>query len=361
MKRNLILMAALLLTSTLLTSCFKDRPDTSKQGLYVGIIGFNKNLTTRTLEILNDNTKDDMKKFINDLAKENGSILYHAVNTALDNIESVSPPKDLVNVTIITFTDGQDNGSYDWNENYNSGPEYLTAISNRIRSLSIGDEQVPISAFSIGLKGADVIDEDSFRQTLAKLSSDGQHNVFLLDNMSQMEGIFDNIAQDLHHQCSSWVVTLKISAPEPGSRIRFTFDDVTSAEESQLYIEGVYNTDNNESVFNVTTYYGMRDCGSEIYPETDQDRLKILTFNNLLTNNGEPVSAENTKLWTKVNDNWYPNSEFNQGNNSEANEELKSAMIMMVLDCSSSLGDDFQSMKNSARQFIEALNGSTQM
>lgn len=359
MKKILVLMAALLLTTTLLTNCGPEKPDTSEQGLYVGIIGFNKELNTKTLKILNDFTKDDMKEFIDNLSMDNGTILYHAVNTALDKLEDVAPPEDLINVSIVTFTDGQDQGSYEWNSNYNSGPEYLAAINNRIKRLTIGENEIPISAYAIGAKGSDVVDEQSFRENLSKLSSDPQHNVFLVDNMSQVAEIFANIAQELYHQSSSWDVTLKISAPEPGTRIRFTFDVVTSAEASEMYIEGVYKNDNNMSFFDEVTYVGIQDCGSVIYPETDPDRLKIFTFNNLLTTSGNPVYADNAKLWNKINGQWYPNSEFTPSSNTVVNEEFKSAMIMMVLDCSSSLGGDFQSVKGAARQFIETLNGNT--
>ena len=359
MKKTLVLMAALLLTTTLLTNCSDDKPDTSEQGLYVGIIGFNKELNVKTLKILNDYTKDDMKDFIDDLSMDNGTILYHAVNTALDKLEAVAPPEDLINVSIITFTDGQDQGSYEWNSNYNSGPEYLSAINSRIKRLKIGENEIPISAYAIGAKGSDVVDEESFRQNLAKLSSDPQHNVFLVNNMNQVGVIFANIAQELYQQSFSWDVVLKISAPEPGTRIRFTFDIVTAAEDSQMYIEGVYKNTNNVSCLDGITYLGLQDCGSVMYPETDPNKLKIFTFHNLVTTNGNPVYSDNAKLWKKVNNQWYPNSEFTPTSNTVVNEEFRSAMIMMVLDCSSSLGGDFQSVKGAARQFIETLNGNT--
>ncbi|MBO4737692.1 MAG: hypothetical protein J5627_04590, partial [Bacilli bacterium] len=175
MKRNLILMAALLLTATLVTSCGKDKPDTSKKGLYVGIIGFNDDLHTKTIKILNDGTKDDMKDFINNLTMENGTILYHAVNTALDKIDEVEAPEDLINVSIVTFTDGLDQGSYVLNDLYNSGEEYLNAVSRRIKTGFKND--VPITAYSIGVRGSDVTDVNTFRQNLEKLSSD-PNNVY---------------------------------------------------------------------------------------------------------------------------------------------------------------------------------------
>ena len=360
MKRNLFFIAALLLTSTLMTSCFKDRPDTSREGLYVGIIGFNSDVNSRTIELLNDESSQKMKEFINSLTVENGTVLYHAVNTALDKIDAITPPKDLINVSIITFTDGLDQGSYKLNENFNSGDEYLIAVNNRIRNGYVGENQVPISAYSIGVKGSDVSNENAFRQSLEKLSSDPRHNVFLVDNMAQVGQSFANIAQDLYHQSSTWVVTLNAPAPNPGTRIRFTFDRVTVADDSEQYIEGVFTTSNGTDVFTNIRYVGLQEGNDFIYPGTE-GIFSVFTFENLLNEDGSFVYTTNTKEWiydSSIKD-WVNNSEFSPSSNTVVNEEFKSALIMLVLDCSSSLGSDIQSVKNAARQFIETLNGNT--
>ena len=196
MKRHLFLIAAMLLTMTAMTSCFKDKPDTTKEGLYVGVIGFNDQIHSKTLTILNESTKEGMKDFINGLTMQNGTALYHAVNTAIEKIESVNPPQDLINVSIVTFTDGLDQGSYELNPNYNSGSEYLNAINHKIKSTYISD--VPISAYAIGVKGSDVTNANTFHQNLEKLSSTPE-NVYEVENMSEVGQIFSSIAQDLYH------------------------------------------------------------------------------------------------------------------------------------------------------------------
>ena len=360
MKRHLILFAALLLTTTLFTSCGKDTPDTSKQGLYIGIIGFNDDIHSQKLTLLNNGSKQEMKDFINDLTMENGTILYHAVNTALDKIEAITPPEDLINVSIITFTDGLDQGSYKLNSNYNSGEDYLVGVSNRIRNGHVGADRIPVSSYSIGVKGADVSNEALFRQSLEKLSSDPRNNVFLVDNMDQVGQIFSNIAQDLYHQSSTWDVTLKTPAPEPGTMIRFTFDNVANAEDSQRYIEGVFSNENGIDIFTNIVYEGLRDCGSVIYPATE-GIFSVFTFSDLLTEEGIQVYTTNTKQWKwdESIHSWTNNSEFTPSGNTVVQEEFKSALVMLVLDCSSSLGNDFQNVKSAACQFIETLNGNT--
>ena len=353
-------MAAMLLgLATMFISCGKDKPDTSKEGLYVGIIGFNDELHTKTLKILNDETQEEMKTFIDNLSMSNGTILYHAVNNALDKITSITPPEDLINVSIITFTDGLDQGSYVLNDNYSDNDDYLDAVSQRIRTTLIND--VPISAYTIGVKGSDFQDYDGedFRHNLEKLSS-SQDYVYEVESMTQVGNIFANIAQELYNLSSTYDVTLKLPAQKPGTLIRFTFDSVTDAAESTMFIEAVYSRQDNTGVLNEVTYEGLQDCGPVIYAKSS-GIFDEFTFVNLLTPEGEQVSTTSTRQWNWVESNqvWRNNSEFTHSGNTETKEEFKSALIMLVLDCSSSLGNDFQSVKNAARQFIETLNRNT--
>ena len=362
MRRQLFAIAALLLGTTMLfTSCGKDKEekvDTSKEGLYVGIVGFNDDLHTKSLKLLNDVSKQGMEDFINNLSMENGTILYHAVNTALDKVEEVEAPEDLINVSIVTFTDGLDLGSYVLNPNYNSGTEYLNALNTRIMNEQING--VPISAYSIGIRGSDVNDIERFRQNLEKLSSDPEDNVFEVGSMSQVATIFADIAQQLYNQSSSYDVTLKTPAPEPGTKIRFTFDNVADANESTLYIEGIYDRDNNVGMLHNITYAGLNSCGSTIY-STTQGIFDLFKFVNLVTLDGIEVPTDRTKQWDWIESTgtWQNNSEFTPSGNTTVTEEFKSALVMLVLDCSSSLSNDFPSMKTAACQFIETLNGST--
>jgi len=360
MKKILVLMTALLLTVTMITGCGKDKPDTKQKGLYVGIIGFNSTLKSRTLEILNSTTKNEMEDFVNHLEMTDGTALFHAVNTALDKIESITPPEDLVNVSIVTFTDGQDQGSHMLNNSYNTEDEYLNAVSNRIKNDYVGENRIPISAYSIGIRSYG-INEEKFLQSLKKLSSDPNHNVFLVDNMVQVGEKFGEIAQDLYEQNTAWEVTLKSPAPDHNAKIRFTFDQVNDADDSEQYIEGIFLNQNGTCILNNITYHGLKDCGSMITPKVD-GLIVYFTFTNLYTTDGEQVYTSHTQRWDmdKNTQTWELRPEFSpEGGVIVTHETYKSAIIMMVLDCSSSLGNDFRSVKDAAIQFIETLNGNT--
>ena len=72
-----------------------------------------------------------------------------------------------------------------------------------------------------------------------------------------------------------------------------------------------------------------------------------------------PATLTKQWNWVQSTESWQNNSEFTPSGNTVVKEEFKSALVMLVLDCSSSLNNDFQSVKNAAIQFIQTLNGNT--
>ena len=116
MKKHIIAVAMLALTVmlTTFTSCRKPHSDDTvpaKEGLYLGVIGFNQDLYTMPLGLLNQETKHDFESFVDGLAMQNGTILYHAVNSGLNSLAKAKIPENLINVSVVTFTDGLDQGS----------------------------------------------------------------------------------------------------------------------------------------------------------------------------------------------------------------------------------------------------------
>ena len=85
----------------------------------------------------------------------------------------------------------------------------------------------------------------------------------------------------------------------------------------------------------------------------------LFSFQNLTDMNGVQISTDYVKQynWLESSAQWQYNSEFTPSGNTEVVNEYKSAMIMLVLDCSSSLGSDFTNMKTAANGFIETLSG----
>ena len=353
-------MLALVVTLTTFTSCRKPKAEDvtpAKEGLYLGIVGFNSELYTMPLGLLNQDTKHNFESFVDGLSMQNGTILYHAVNTGLNSLASAKIPENLINVSVVTFTDGLDQGSYVLSDTYNSGSEYLSAVNSRINSELIGGTN--ISAYSIGVRGSDVSDIDGFRNNLKKLSSDPVNNVFEVSNMNEASEKFAQIAQQLYNQSTFYNVTLKLPAQEPNTKIRFTFDNVSNVSESQRYIEGTYIRNNGKGQLTDIRYVGLECMSGVTVTASTEGIFDLFSFQNLTDMGGNQISTDYVKQWNwlESSSQWQYNSEFTPSGNTQTVNEYKSAMIMLVLDCSSSLGSDFTNMKTAANGFIETLSG----
>ena len=361
MKKHFLPVAAIMLALTFstFTSCRKTPVDNTPapEGLYLGVVGFNSELYTMPLGLLNQSTKHSFENFVDNLAMQNGTILYHAVNTGLNSLAKAKIPDNLINVSVVTFTDGLDQGSYILSD-YNSGNDYLNALNNRIMNELIGGTN--ISAYSIGVRGSDVTDVTTFQNNLKKLSSDPVNNVFEVSNMSEASDKFAEIAQQLYNQSTFYNVTLKMPAPDNGTKIRFTFDNVSDATASQCYIEGTsIRTNNNEIQLKDIRYQGLECISGSIVTATMEGIFAMFSFKNLTDLNGVQMTTDYVKQWNWIAsaEQWQYNSEFTPSGNSETVDEYKSAMIMLVLDCSKSLGNDFTLVKTAANSFIETLSG----
>ena len=360
MKKHILSVTALALVVMLasFTGCKKQKPQDNtpaQEGLYLGIVGFNSDLYPMPLGLLNQTTKHNFEDFVDGLSMQNGTILYHAVNTGLNSLTSAKVPDNLINVSVVTFTDGLDQGSYILG-GYNSGTEYLNAVSNRIANEHVGG--LNISAYSIGVRGSDVNDYNAFLNNLNKLSSDPA-NVYEVSNMSQASDMFAQIAQELYNQSTFYNVTLKLPAQEPNTIIRFTFDNVNEANASQCYIEGTYIRNNGKGQLTNIQYVGLESITGITVTASSEGIFDVFSFQNLTDLEGNQMITDYVKQWNwlEASSQWQYNSEFTPSGNTEVVNEYKSAMIMLVLDCSSSLGNDFTNMKTAANSFIETLSG----
>ena len=368
MKKHLFRLHGMKVTALVLivgiatfTSCRKPKAEDNtpaKEGLYLGIVGFNNELYTMPLGLLNQETKHSFENFVDGLTMQNGTILYHAVNMGLNSLASAKIPENLINVSVVTFTDGLDQGSYVLAENnYNSSAEYLAAVNERINHDIIGGTN--ISAYSIGLRGSDVNNIESFRENLKKLSSDPIHNVYEVTSMNEASEKFAEIARQLYNQSTFYNVTLKLPAPDPDDLIRFTFDNVSNAEQSNCYIEGKYIRNAGHGQLVNLRYVGLECLTGTVATASSEGIFDVFSFKNLTDHDGNQITTDFVKQWkrTPSSSEWQPNSEFTPSGNTEIINEYKSAMIMLVLDCSSSLGSDFVNMKTASNQFIETLSG----
>jgi len=332
-----------------------------EEGIYLGIIGFNDAQYIKNIDFLDDSSKSDFTSFIYDLTYSDGTSLYFADYTALKKMRDHSRPPKLKKVALVTFTDGLDNMSLAKNESnpedYSSQSAYRDAIHNMIANEKIHGHKV--DAYTIGLKGKDVEDDAQFEETLKKLASN-ESNVFPVSNMEEAMEHFDEIAKGIYSV--STTVNLDVKLPggyDDGQLLRFTFDSPLSAQDSNLYLEATYNRSKDTRTLEKITAKGLTGVG-EISSNSEEGGFFHFVFKDLKYSGSESSMSEsdisNIELWKQTSTGgWDRESEFNPESSSTVTEDKNSALIMLVLDCTTSLGSDFAKMKQNANDFVTTL------
>lgn len=333
---------------------FKIGGELKPSGIYMGIIGFNQALYEKEISSLSPSTKSAYTSFVNNLSSSNGTVLYYAVDNALDAIKGVEMPEDLVNVSVVTFTDGLDQGSIMLNSKYTTNSAYLSAVNNRIKSEKVNG--VPITAYSIGLRGNDVTDVAQFQANLKSLAS-SDANAIEVSDISEVNEKFNEIANDVYNESSSSTVVLTIPGQSDGTRIRFTFDDVSSATSSEMYIEGVFRL--SDRALTDVKYVGLSGENRTEIAGVQSGIYVTFTFEGLKSMTSSSINSSYIDQWSYITSSgkWQINSEFTPDNNTTVTVSRKTALIMLVLDCSSSLGSQFSTVKTQATNFISKLAG----
>lgn len=330
----------------------------TRSGLYLGIIGFNQQLYTMPIERLTAASQTRFNTFIDGLTAKKGTLLYYSVDKSIRTLSRAAYPDNLFNVSLVTFTDGLDQGSAMMIEDYPGDDEYLQELNTRLSTEQV--KGLPLTAYSVGLKGSDVTDAAKFSNNLQKLANPSS-NAFEVSSMSAVNSRFQAIAEQVSQTLTKYSYDLSISIPGPanGTRVRFTLDNVSSATSSNLYIEGVFNLQS-KSLTGVTCQGLTLPAGDTVQGEVDGIFVRF-PFNGVVVGDGKSnsLSQSNIKHWNYITSTakWQKNSEFDAENDAsvEVTTIKRSAVILLNLDCSSSLGSDFSTLKTHAKSFIDRL------
>ena len=135
----------------------------SKTGMYVGITGFSDAINFYGSDEYRYKILSNAKpyeSFIDGLSMGDATVLYYAVDNNLSYLEKCAFPDDVSSVSIITFTDGLDQGSraldkQDQNNSYTANSKsYVEAIAEKLQRIKVNN--LPINAYAIGVRGSDV-------------------------------------------------------------------------------------------------------------------------------------------------------------------------------------------------------------
>ena len=329
----------------------------TESGLYMGITGFNAFLYKYPIQLLNSSSVQNYYSFIDGLPQKNVTMLYYSVKDAIQTLQAADYPSDLSTVAIVTFTDGEDDGSLDYESYMGSESEYLNDVNNLLYNSTVQSKQ--IKAWTIGLQSEDA-SNPAFLTHLQKLSRPSSNGV-RVNNMNAVNQQFQSIADELVNSFNVHNLIVRIAGKANGQKIRFTLDaNISNPEYSNIYIEGYYDNQN-KTLYDVS-YHGLTaESGSDISSTFISDeRLYEFTFRGLVTDNHSELLASNIIQWTWETDSgtyWKRRSEMETDENRRIETVRKSAVILLNLDCTTSLnGSLFTELKSYAKDFIARLN-----
>ncbi|MDE6722289.1 MAG: hypothetical protein K2J84_09125 [Bacteroidaceae bacterium] len=333
-----------------------------ESGIYLGLIGFNQNLQHYPINLLTEESKQGYYDFIDAFSSDNnGTALYYAVDQAISTLQSKPYPADLNKAYIVTFTDGFDNYS---RQKYEFG-KYPTAAACgddvKLRLVNDKVSGIGIMGYAVGLE-IDEVSDAEFEASLDRIASSSSTR-YVNGQMSAVEAKFKDIARNITEVNKTQSITVSIApgADEKG-RIRFTFDlpkecPINAVSTSNLYIEGTFQS-LSEISFKLTniTAKGLTLEGTEVDGTMNAEGLVDFTFKEVATNNKKLIDATKALEWTGASD-WKKDKEFNkEGDDAKTEVIYHSAAIILVLDCTTSLGEEnFKAMQTSAKSFIATL------
>ena len=171
---------------------------------------------------------------------------------------------------------------------------------------------------------------------------------------------FNEIAANLYSVSVS--VNLGVNVPggyDEGQILRFTFDNASSATASNRYIEATYSRSSNSRTLKNIKYHGFSQGSTTLSSSSSQGAYYQFQFNDLKYSDGSSVTQSDLNkimLWKKTTTgNWDRESEFNPATSSTVTEDKNSALIVLVLDCTTSLGSDFSKMQQAGKNFVNTL------
>lgn len=337
----------------------------TESGLYLGISTFDKYLRYHPVHLISEASLESYNAIVDglELTTENGTVLYYSIDEDITSMKSVTLPEDLYNVSIVTFTDGLDEGSLAYRRGtYKTKAEYLDALHTRLRTEKVSGQA--IHSYAVGLVGPDAESNmTEFKNNLEKIASpsdaNGHQYVYEISDIKDLNSVFESIADQLSQNIRVQKVEVSFPYTEEGERKRFTLDNKPPGQ-SSLYIEGVVHIDDNSGTVLLSdmVYYGLSSTSGTTVPVTDDNGFDLVfNFEGIQTNDGSEIQQENIALWyiPASGTNWQQNSEFSPDENVKVYTELKSALVLLNLDLSKSLTGQLPTLKEGAKHFLSNL------
>jgi hypothetical protein len=337
--------------------------------IYVRVFSFDSEIkeVTDGLTLLNSSSAIDTffsgleNRYV--LSKSPGTLLYRAVQTGISYLKAdeMRLPEDVVAVNLITFTDGIDQGST--TPGLPAVPGYLNGdtlarmspeasrayLKRQFNTLQVRGK--PITGYSIGLMGTDVdpANQHLFADNLNAFNSEERNFQGERQSIDQIRENFREIGGRLYEQTRDSILTLEIPAPNPGTRVRWTFDierdnnSSARAAGSRRYLEGDFDYDANDRPLLKNIRYGGDIQSTQYYSgSTITGKLKGMMVEFEFSQFSGANDTDIVREWLQISGSnaWQANVEFVKNATEIRQERHLSTVIYMVLDSSMSMGQE---------------------
>ena len=313
--------------------------DPSKQ-LYVGVVAFNRDV--RQMAITSD--MEAVKAFINEQTNDKDFTAFaYSVSQGNKQFDAASLP-EFDNIFMLNFSDGTDNYSnMKWGEEGRNVPPSFVYDTARYDLL----QRTGLNSYAIGF-GNDV----GFGEKMKKVVT-GSGCYYNAKSSNDLQSTFNEIAKSMLASVKN--VLLKTN---PGYysgyykyfRFKFTaeggYTDVIYAQ-----MDGTPTTGYTLAISKIDNGYAYFDAPAKGVVDDETGKVHIPLNNLKFVKDGKELQYKYTIEVSFDGELYYEDVE----EASTAEEISKRIAVVLVLDCSTSMGDAFAPMKAAAIEFIKTM------
>ena len=343
MKHNLFAMLMCIVVCFSWMSCESngpDNPSNASKELYIGVVAFNQGV--RELALTKDLRK--VKSFINDQKNDKDFTSFaYAVSKGNMQFDAAELPT-FDNIFMLNFSDGTDNYS-----NMKWGEEGRIVAPNVVYDEARKDllMRVGLNSYAIGF-GNDV----GFGSEMKKVVT-GSGRYYNAKSSSDLSSTFNEIAEAMLATAKNVVIKTN-----PGYytgyykyfRLSFTAED-GSRDIIYAQMEGTPNEGYTLSISKIENGYAYFDAPAKGVVNEETGKVHI-PLNNLKFVKSDKELQFNFSIEVSFDGEMYY-TDVEEA--STAEQVSKHIAVVLVLDCSTSMGNAFAPMKEAAVDFIEAM------
>ena len=317
--------------------------DPNKQ-LYVGVVAFNQSV--RQMAITSD--MEAVKAFISEQTNDKDATPF-AYSVSLGNkmFDAAGLP-EFDKIFMLNFSDGTDNGSSDkWDtEEGRFVPQPYVYDTARYDLMQRDGMNSYAMAF-----GEDV--GASFREKMQKvvLGSGAYYNA---KNASELQPTFNNIAKSMLASAKNVVLQTIPGKYINGYYKYFRFEFTAEGGYTDVIytkMEGSRTTGYTLTIDSIANGYAYFDAPAKGIVDEETDKVHVPLNNMKFVKDGEELQYKCAILVSYDGKEYYKDVE-----DGSASEEIsKRIAVVLVLDCSKSMGDAFAPMKAAAVDFIKTM------